>query len=308
MWYLFKEYHNPFFPFLNSVFQSEYWADNNYYDKRFIPQNLLQLLTFPFNYRRNGNSFFVWDYRLGFCLAAVFALWVFSSFSKKIRLDEKFKFLIWFWTSSYFIWISFFAISRYLIPLELAGAVILVKTAEILKPKTGRYLNCYEWLICILFFVLLLNPLVSGKYGCRNCSLDGKRFNKFMEIESGIEIPDNTLLLFYYDPGAAVLPYLSRQAKNLKGVYVKKQDYKQFCNGTDVFNEIDYWVDKWQKIIAGHNGLSVGVIAYQNDETVQDMLKKEELLKGMVCKKFKSNIMPWYHFCVDATKQSEIFR
>ena len=46
----------------------------------------------------------------------------------------------------------------------------------------------------------------------------------------------------------------------------------------------------------------------EDEETIEALLKTDDLLKGMVCKRKRSNIIPSSHFCVAADKQSEIFK
>lgn len=45
MW---THFDNPFFPFANAIFKSEYYVFFNYSDTRFLPKNWIQFIFYPF--------------------------------------------------------------------------------------------------------------------------------------------------------------------------------------------------------------------------------------------------------------------
>ncbi len=132
-------------------------------------------------------------------------------------------------------------------------------------------------------------------------------FSQFVAVD-GVKIPDNTLLMFYNYPSAALLPYFSGTADNIRGVSIKQKNYLTADGETDVFNAIPKWKKAKEDALNSHKGLRVAVFAVEDEETIEALLKTDDLLKGMVCKRKRSNIIPSYHFCVAADKQSEIFK
>ena len=50
MWFLWKQYENPFFPMANAVFHSPYYLNENTFDARFLPKSIWQAVSFPFHF------------------------------------------------------------------------------------------------------------------------------------------------------------------------------------------------------------------------------------------------------------------
>ncbi len=310
MWKMWQMYDNPFFPFANEWFQSDYFEIRHYRDDRFVPKTIGEFLFLPFhwafeNKRADGNVIVV-DFRwaIGVIITLVCAgKYLFS----KQKANPQVMFIFAFMLIAYIIWIMLTAVGRYMIPLELCSALLLVKAAHYLRPQNEKWRSWYWQLVSALGFVLLLTPIFSQIWGCRNCVVDKHLFKDFVAVD-GVKIPDNTLLMFYNYPSAALLPYFDRTAKNIQGVSVRQKNLMTKDGKEDMFNANPKWAAKKEEIIRSHNGLKVAVIAVETDTKIQEMLQKEPLLKGMVCRKKYSNIIPAYHFCIDADKQSEIFR
>ncbi len=80
MWKMWQEFQNPFFPFANELFKSEFLPEVNISDNRFFPKNNFEMLLFPlflgFNFVRLEGLMFVVDYRpaLVFILFIIFVL------------------------------------------------------------------------------------------------------------------------------------------------------------------------------------------------------------------------------------------
>lgn len=310
MWKMWTMYHNPFFPFANEWFKSEYFEIRNYYDDRFIPKSLAEFLFLPFywafNTHREDGSVIVIDFRWAiFSIVILFVALKYALAKTKINLPLMFVFT--FMLAAYVIWINTTAVGRYMIPLELCSAIILVKAADYLCPQSDKWSSWYWQLVSALGVLLFLTPIFSQIWGCRHCVVDEKLFQEFVAVQ-GVKIPDNTLLLFYNYPSAALLPYFNRTAKNIQGVSIKQKNYLTKDGKEDMFNANPKWAEMKEEIIRSHQGLKVAVIAVEKESRVREMLETEPLLKGMVCRELRSNIIPAYHFCVAADKQSEIFQ
>ncbi len=310
LWKMQVLFGNPFFPFLNKFFQSEYFEIRNYTDERFLPKSLADALLLPFHwafntFRADGNTIAV-DFRW----AVLFVLAFIAAgrlFYKKEKPKAETAFLIVFTLLSYCFWIKLFAIGRYMVVLELCSAILAVKAIVYLLPRREKVKTVYWQVVSALFFVAMLTPIFSQIWGCRNCVVDNNMFSQFVAVD-GVKIPDNTLLMFYNYPSAALLPYFSGTADNIRGVSIKQKNYLTADGETDVFNAIPKWKKAKEDALNSHKGLRVAVFAVEDEETIEALLKTDDLLKGMVCKRKRSNIIPSYHFCVAADKQSEIFK
>lgn len=56
MWFLWQKYHNPVFPFFNSIFHSPYYAFISWHDTRFLPSSWIQSIFFPFYFSWNHQT------------------------------------------------------------------------------------------------------------------------------------------------------------------------------------------------------------------------------------------------------------
>lgn len=314
MWRMWELFNNPFFPFANAIFKSEFIEEVNYIDGRFIPQSWAQFLLLPFywafNLRRDEGSAIVIDYRLAFAYMALI-LWSIKYISARrhrtaFEVDKKALFLLVFGVIYYVVWINFFAIVRYLIPVELLVSLLIVKSMFSFVPEQKKWRGPYVQLSSVVFFMLMLTPLFSQAWGCRDCELDKRQFDSFVGVK-GVKIPDNTLLMFYNYPSAALLPYFSKTAKNLRAVNVVQKNYLAVGLSYDYFNHNEHWVKLKKDILDHHKGPKIAFIAAEKDDITAIMKDEEPLLKRMVCKKLENNIFPYYEICVPRELEDKIF-
>ncbi len=307
LWKMWELFGNPLYPYANKIFQSEYFEIRNYTDGRFLPQTWAEYVFWPFYWAvrtsHPADQAVVIDFRWG-----ILSVLAFVAAGKGVALKSKpadtTAFLIVFTVLSYFVWVSFFAIRRYMILLEICGMLLSVKAVIFLVPKKRKKL--YFFFISILFLVAMLTPVLSQKWGGRIFSGEKEAFDRFVAVD-GVKIPDNTLLMFYNYPSAALLPYFSRTAENIRGVSIRQKSYFAADGEEDVFNANTKWRRKKAEAILLHKGLKVVVISRENADTVKKMLETEFLLKGMFCWQKRSNIVPGLYFCVRPDKQQEIF-
>lgn len=306
MWVMFG---NPLFPYANGWFKSEYFELRNYTDDRFIPKSLTEFWFLPFywafNPHRLDGNVIVIDFRWAI-LCIVILLVALKSVVEKNKVNFCVLFVICFMLAAYVVWINVSAVGRYMIPMELCGAIILVKSTEFLRPQSEKWKTLYWQIVSATGVLLLLTPVFSQIWGCRNCVVDRRLFSNFVAVQD-VKIPDNSLLMFYNYPSAALLPYFDQEAKNIRGISIKQKNFLTKNNQEDIFNANPKWAALKEEVIRNHNGLKVAVIAVEKEKEVQKMLQTEPLLKGMVCRKKRSNIIPSYHFCVDKNRVGEIF-
>lgn len=314
LWKMWEIFHNPFFPFANAIFRSEFIEEINYIDGRFIPDSWLRFLFLPFywvfNIHRDEGNVTVIDYRLALAYLALL-VWGLRDIIRRrkkevVCLDYMALFLLVFGLISYVIWIRFFAIVRYLIPIELLSSLLIVKTMFVFVPENRKWRGLYIQLSCVVFFSMLLTPLFSQVWGCRDCEVDGRQFDQFVEVKN-VKIPDDSLLMFYNYPTSALLPYFSRETQNLRAINVKQKNYLSAGMDYDYFNRNEHWIKLKKDVFDKHKGPKIALIAVGKSENISIFQKEEPLLAGMICKKLENNILPYYEICVPKEFEDKIF-
>jgi hypothetical protein len=137
---LWERFRNPFFPYFNGLFQSEYWEPRSFFDTKFRPPTFVRWLTLPFGLagrNRLASEAELRDPRLALLgvVAVFFAVslvrqsrvageTVLRSFRR--RMPPILRLLAVFAGASYVAWLLTFTIYRYAIPLELVASLLLV--------------------------------------------------------------------------------------------------------------------------------------------------------------------------------------
>lgn len=304
LWLLWKEFDNPFFPFFNAYFQSPYAENINYRDMRFIAKDWLHFCLLPFYwmfhlYRAEGEVFVI-DWRLGLACICIF-IWGIIYLQKKIQgktitFRKINVFLFGFVFVSYAFWLSLFSIVRYMIVIEMFAAILIVATLYAFLPQKKIYKDYYHVFIVAIVSILLMTPLFSQIWGCRDCDVDGGNFEKFVEVK-GVEIPDNSLLLLYNYPTSALAAYFGSMAENIQAINVKQQNYLYTAMKEDYFNENSYWKQLKEKIYAQKYDAQIAFIAAEPDSLLLIDKKNDPFLRKMICRKLENNIYPYYEMC-----------
>ncbi|MBC8021737.1 MAG: hypothetical protein H7Y14_01370, partial [Burkholderiales bacterium] len=127
-----REFGNPFFPYLNGIFQSPWWELVSFHDERYGPRNALEAITYPFRFAWNGRvADDVWFRDPRMATLFVLAVACIAGHSRAVRMDAPFalprwRFVAVFAAVAYATWLAQFAIYRYLIPLELVSGALMV--------------------------------------------------------------------------------------------------------------------------------------------------------------------------------------
>lgn len=306
LWQLWETFGNPLFPFANELFESEFISRENYSDERFIPKNLSEFFLLPFKTRRGEGFDVVIDFRLAF-LYGVILIWLANVFkNRKVQINVPFAFVCVFVLVSYLIWIFYFGIARYMLPIEILSALILVWAAIYFMPKTGLKKEIHKQILLVCGFLLLLNPFFSEPVGFRNGHSSGK-YSRFIEGDD-LSLPDNSLILFYRYPHgyptAAFLPYWAQKFKNLRGVEAAARSYRSslFVSG--------WWKQAKDDILKNHTGSKIAVLAVEQEKNILDLKKAEPLLREMSCRKYETNFtMHYYRYflCADPVTLEKIW-
>lgn len=219
MWHYWEWYKNPFFPFANSIFKSEYYDNANFRDTQFLP-SLKLFFVYPyiwnlFKFKIVECSFY--DIRLT-VYYTIFLLTIFSFlFSKKARLFFKtnykwgvyFTFLI----ITFFIWMALFSILRYIIVVEMLGCMVICRLVvkwcfEWFNDCTEKH-KIFKIAGCVIgiFLITIFVSLPANKLDDEINSSE-----KFLEIEN-FNFPDNSVIRVYNAPTSL---YIAEWAKKNK--------------------------------------------------------------------------------------------
>jgi hypothetical protein len=186
-WQLYREYQNPFFPYLNNIFRSPFYDLENTMDPRFLPQTWQQVLFYPFYFAKKNQlvcEMQFRDFRLAFCYVALLLLagsWIHSRFRRigtvsaggtSQKRDRCLLFLGTMFPISYVLWEHISSIYRYIIVLEMLAPAFLVL---VLVHCMGRRPLTFG--IALLLNLIVCKSVIPTDLGRRPFSDD------FLEVE-----------------------------------------------------------------------------------------------------------------------------
>lgn len=321
IWKLWTEFQNPFYPFANSIFKSEWMSFSNFSDQNFNPQNWRELFIWPIITslslrREEGNGMFVPDFR------SLFVYLIFLSFILKTLfyfltrrqkcLDEKWFFLGVYTFICYIIWAYFFSISRYFVLGEILFAFFIVKVLFSKNPTSVLGRGVYYAFLIVSFFILCSTPYFSDKWGVRD---DWRLFNQPRDMYVWVEdvnIPDNALIKTYNYPTSAVFTYFAEKKPSIKGVNVFQQMYglkKDTILKTDYFDINPHWKKLREEVVSSHKGPKLLLVAhgYEGKKLNMDVVKSKEV-KGMRCHYLRNNMLPLISLCAPKEIADDVFK
>lgn len=293
----FVKFGNPLFPYYNNIFKSPYVLLQNYTDKRYFPENLMQWIFFPFYWHNNAikiNFVFEEQFR-DFRYAAVyisvliiaFSNFIFNfkkSFNKNF-LKEYFKennvsFIILFVFFSYITWLCQFSIIRYFVPIEFISGIIILIAIIYLKSilKSSRmYIGL--WVFTVIF---LLSTTV-------HCFSYRKAFDdKFFEFED-LKLPDNaTVLILGGYPSSIWIPYQNPKARfiGLSG------------NGAYSFVQSEYTKNRIKNLIKkNRHNIYLLYSDFKPAPLNMDMVNEYVDMNEFSCRPVYNNLDKKYTFC-----------
>lgn len=329
MYMMWDKFQNPFFPFLNNIFQSEYLPNENFRDKKMLPENIWEYIFYPFYVaffqRRTEGNALILDYRLLFIyvMSVVYCISLFWK-REKIRTYNRIFLFTGLWLFiSYVLWLTMFTITRYYIILELFVAMFIVKFFVEFLPQARIAKILFISIGIVVFYSLVMTPFFSDTWEQRKDDYQLKQtllydltkkkptqgeykslssYKRFVDIED-INIPDNTLIKLYNLPSSFVLPFWG-QNKNIRGVLVKQQAYT-WNKDQDLFS-MPSWQNLIQNALASHNGPEIAVIA--ETEIFKYNLHTERLneFKNMYCRKLFNNMYN-LSICVPNESKEQFF-
>ena len=196
-------YQNPFFPFLNGFFRSEWFDFFNFNDARFRP-TLANFLYYPLLWFKDPDKIaemFYFDYRF-----PIFYLFLLLSVFKVKSIKNAS--LQWktYWTFTllgFLTWYFLFCILRYAVVVEMLTAIPLssITVNAFTKLNEGKIVSniLKSSFLVILCGIFLMTPLQSIAWG-RN------KDKRYINVEIPAELPEKFLLKLYGFPTAGIVP------------------------------------------------------------------------------------------------------
>lgn len=254
MYKLWILYGNPFFPFLNNIFKSEYAPPIPFRDTSMIFRFYYPLFPLFFYFIKDPlRSGEITDYFFGFSYAvlAFYILWaIWKKCTKKTKPDENLinalaVFLILDWFSGMYM----FGILRYFVVYcALTSFFVPYLFFKIYQKYNSKMaLSC---LFIFLLYALLYNPFFYLGVVFRH------NLKQYIAIEK-INIPDNALVKLYGNCTSFLVPFLAQNST------FKAVPYHHLCLGLKVcgfFGKGEDFIEKYkfkeerEKIVNAHTG------------------------------------------------------
>jgi len=228
-WYylMYSTFKNPFFPYYNNIFKSEYGSffavlDESY--KQVLPVGWFKKVFYPFLFfaPKRGSGFGSWlfryvDWRYALTSFAIFYLSIKIFLQRKFEesklSDKRVLFLIIFTLSTYIVWLNVFAIVRYIVPLIIISCILinasLVYLADLIKNKSIFNVTFNEVFITLSLLLLAL------LFNTTKISINETRLSlteKVFDIRD-VKIKDNSLVLLASQMTSIIIPYQNKNAR-----------------------------------------------------------------------------------------------
>ena len=208
-------YDNPFFPFLNNIFQSPYFDVANYNDESCLPKLSWELfhryLLKSTNVIKGCENIIREDYRLDIYSVLSFLILLYVLISRKAKaIYQKYPlytFLFLLFILIYAAWFFMFSVLRYTAILEALGAVLLVETFRRLAERSRIFILIFA-VITITMFGSWEVYLYRGPF---------RYISSYIDLEP-IRLPQNTLVKFYGSLTSFMIPEFAKYNKDFKSV------------------------------------------------------------------------------------------
>jgi hypothetical protein len=239
-WRLYDLTGNPFFPFFNGVFHSDWMTSINVRDERFFPRSWLQWLFYPFYWTTLQSNLVTEvpfrDLRLAMAYVFVAGYVAIVLASKGLRtklLHGRYRSvhaLVLLLTFSYIVWIYEFSILRYLVATEcLAGIFIIVG----IMAGARRLGHRAAWppALCVISIAgLTIGYTVTPQWGRAPIGTD------IFAVQAPVFEP-GSLLIFSDQPMSFLAPGLAATGQGLRFMTIPRTFYDGGRLGAYGFNQ-----------------------------------------------------------------------
>lgn len=204
---LWKQHHNPVFPFLNTVFHSPDFPENAWYFQRYLPKTLLEQVWYPFYFSFHGTlaDGYFRDLRY-ICFYSLLIINMMVTAWKKIncifyqKIDLVFYWLLLFIIFSYVFAQADFGSIRYILILEMLSPLFIYLLIQ--RLITNKKLQ--NTIIIILFFILIIS-LTPQDVNSRLPSYKGNYFSVIPPAFVNTS-PNATVLISYSEFALSLTP------------------------------------------------------------------------------------------------------
>ncbi len=212
---LYREFANPFFPYFNELFRSPWAEPVSQVDPNWGPRSVLQAIFFPLYFAREYRlvsevSFRDWRLATLFVLALLaLARWLWGRRHGNAgaprdlaAAGHAWRLLGVFTLASYLAWLGLFGIYRYLVPLEMVSAPLIVGCVLYIVP--GK--NARRALLVILV-ALLVGTTRTPSWG----RLDFR--GAYFDVTVPDLAPRALVIMGYAEPMAYAIPFARPDAR-----------------------------------------------------------------------------------------------
>jgi hypothetical protein len=215
---LWLDFGNPTFPYLNQIFQSPYWEPEAVRDVRFLPQDLWQLITYPF-YWTTVDTYVVAeppfrDWRAAIAYVATAAALVAFAVNYMRNADRRagptspqthgLDIVFIFVVLSYFCWALGFGYYRYAIPLEMLTGIVTIGVLIWLFDDRRLRIAAAVTSFIIAAVTTVYLDWGRGRYG-----------DRYVDVRVPALPAHSVVLLATWDPVAFFIPFAEPTAQYL---------------------------------------------------------------------------------------------
>ncbi len=271
MYALYREYQNPIFPFFNAFFKSPWFPEINTRDTiHTAGRGWIHFLLFPLMTIGHSADFPVaglcsfTDFRFLF-LFVLLIVFCFRLFKKKDGTREQTKFLILFVLFSYLVWLTFFCIIRYTVPMENVAGILFV-LAFFSGKRTKRAIIAGT--VCVV--LLLGTPFFSDKWTVSGSST-------VTDMPDAIETSDDVLVLLLTPTTSSAFVGIAKKYPKARAVGLFAPELIYW--GTNAtLTEYGKFKEKTDKILAEHRGdvIAIYVPRYLLGKKVRKIIENED--------------------------------
>ncbi len=301
-WLMVKLYHlfsNPFFPFLNTVFKSEYFENYNFSDDSFVrAENLIHKLFLPFIILLDSRYVSEKEF-LDFRMALVWIIFVFSlvvfCFKRKntMPISPENMFLCVFLLLFYLIWVNYFLIIRYAVVFETLSAIVIVRFFLKNMHYNNKIADIFVAAVKIFFIILLLSvPVCSQSWGV----LEDNSARVSLEK---INLPKDAYIKLYGFPIAMPAALIVGEQKNRIIAYSPRG----YINGLDFMEKGKLLQER--RILEQQSTKNDIYLVASNWYGTEDILVNAKAY-NLYCRSLRFNLFEDLYICVPARLKEQI--
>lgn len=182
---------------------------------------------------------------------------------------------------SYVVWLSLFSIIRYLIPVEMLADIVFVQVLFLLDIKRVWLLILVYPLIVVVIYIMLTVVQESEIWGSRSNDI------KLIDVED-VQIRDNSLILLYNMPLAAVGAHFAEKADNVR--LIGTLQYNTIEQKDTDFSDKGKFRKIKDELISSQSDNIIALVRLWCSDQCLNKIAQDERLNRMYCRKLKNNL------------------